>query len=225
MNIPNIQMSAAYYAAYDHLNRELFNGKLPVPMLVLTRDARVIAGHFVSKKWTDTETGKKTIHEIAININMMQRGDPVLIFGILVHEMVHLWQEEKGEPTRNGYHNQEWVDKAQELGLECPEGPGQKANTNAALTPGGPAEIAIADMPDEAWFPWTTTGIKQEGDDKGGGTPPPPPPVTKSGKRSKYTCPVCGLNAWAKAGVVLICGACNQPLVEQVGAPPEDMDE
>ena len=34
----------------------------------------------------------------------------------------------------------------------------------------------------------------------------------KAGVRTKYTCPNCGLNAWAKADVVLICGACEVAL-------------
>ena len=30
--------------------------------------------------------------------------------------------------------------------------------------------------------------------------------------RVKYTCPRCGLNAWAKAGVKLECGECQRKL-------------
>ena len=34
----------------------------------------------------------------------------------------------------------------------------------------------------------------------------------KGGVRTKYTCQNCGLNAWAKADVVLLCGACQVAL-------------
>jgi len=34
----------------------------------------------------------------------------------------------------------------------------------------------------------------------------------KAGVRTTYTCPNCGLNAWAKADVVLRCGACEVAL-------------
>ena len=27
--------------------------------------------------------------------------------------------------------------------------------------------------------------------------------------RMKYTCPECGVNAWAKPNIVLVCGACQ----------------
>lgn len=36
----------------------------------------------------------------------------------------------------------------------------------------------------------------------------------RSGKRSKYTCPECGLNAWAKADVSLMCGECETEMHE-----------
>jgi hypothetical protein len=34
----------------------------------------------------------------------------------------------------------------------------------------------------------------------------------KAASKTKYTCPVCELNAWAKPDVVLICGECNEEL-------------
>jgi hypothetical protein len=54
---------------------------------------------------------------------------------------------------------------------------------------------------------------------------PPPKPgkeggaanIPMTGKRAKYTCANCGLNAWAKPGTRLICGGDNQYLVEVQG--------
>ena len=39
-------------------------------------------------------------------------------------------------------------------------------------------------------------------------------PAIKKNKR-KYTCPDCGVNAWGKPDISLICGACNAPLMEE----------
>ena len=39
----------------------------------------------------------------------------------------------------------------------------------------------------------------------------------RSGKRSKYTCPGCGLNAWAKSDVSLMCGECEEEMREADG--------
>ncbi|MBP8940136.1 MAG: sprT domain-containing protein, partial [Agrobacterium sp.] len=34
----------------------------------------------------------------------------------------------------------------------------------------------------------------------------------KSASKTRYTCPSCELNAWAKPGVRLICGECDEPM-------------
>jgi hypothetical protein len=31
-------------------------------------------------------------------------------------------------------------------------------------------------------------------------------------RKVKYSCPECGLNAWAKPDVCLVCGECHQPM-------------
>lgn len=34
----------------------------------------------------------------------------------------------------------------------------------------------------------------------------------KSASKTRYTCPSCELNAWAKPGVRLMCGECSEPM-------------
>jgi hypothetical protein len=34
----------------------------------------------------------------------------------------------------------------------------------------------------------------------------------KLASKTKYTCPTCGLNAWAKPAVSLVCGNCQDPM-------------
>jgi hypothetical protein len=34
----------------------------------------------------------------------------------------------------------------------------------------------------------------------------------KLASKTKYTCPSCGLNAWAKPGAWLVCGECQAPM-------------
>jgi len=41
---------------------------------------------------------------------------------------------------------------------------------------------------------------------------------TRSGVRVKYSCPSCGLNAWAKPESALVCGTCLQPLSAEAPA-------
>jgi hypothetical protein len=40
----------------------------------------------------------------------------------------------------------------------------------------------------------------------------------KAASKTKYTCPGCGLNAWAKPDVSLRCGACELALLAKEGA-------
>ena len=56
-----------------------------------------------------------------------------------------------------------------------------------------------------------------EGEDEGAGSSAaefraPERKQRKSGVRVRYTCPACGLNAWAKHDVELICGQDHLPL-------------
>jgi len=221
---PNIELSEAYSKAFDFFNDKLFDGALSRPMLCISRNSSIIGGYFSAEKWHD-EKGSK-IHEIAINANHMDGEDIVKLMHILIHEMTHQWQHEQGKPTRNGYHNKEWMDKALSLGFGGvnekgeEDKPGQAVMTN--LKPGGKAEQMIAEMPDDAIFPWMTINT---------GSPDPQQPqgsggegsgssskarAPRSGKRTKYTCPVCGLNVWAKHGVKILCLDCDKALIEQV---------
>ena len=34
----------------------------------------------------------------------------------------------------------------------------------------------------------------------------------KAASKTRYSCPSCGLNAWAKPEVSLVCGACEAPM-------------
>lgn len=201
---PILENATAYDLAFTHLNAELYGGKLPMPMLMLTRDRRITMGHFAQHRWGRRKK-EELIHEIAVNVNCGANRDPQVVFGVLAHEMTHLWQREHGHPTRNSYHNKEWEREAIRIGLVI-EGKGQCVHTEIA--PGGMADAAIKSMPKTAAFPWISAEV-------GGGEGAKPQPQLKSGHRSRYTCPVCGLNAWAKPEAALVCGEDGQNLVEQ----------
>ena len=40
----------------------------------------------------------------------------------------------------------------------------------------------------------------------------------KAASKTKYTCPGCGLNAWAKPDVSIICSGCDAELVAEAAA-------
>jgi hypothetical protein len=124
--------------------------------------------------------------------------------------MVHLWQHHFGAPSQRGYHNSEWAAKMLEIGLtptntgdpggnqtgqqmaHLIEPAGRFANAATRLLSEHPA-ILYADL-------------AQDTD---------PARRRKALSKTKYTCPVCSLNAWAKPDVLLICGTCKEELLPQ----------
>ncbi len=56
------------------------------------------------------------IHEISLTPDSLNRPDKYW-HATLVHEMVHLWQQDFGKPSRSCYHNKQWASKMESLGL------------------------------------------------------------------------------------------------------------
>lgn len=269
---PSYEQQHALLRAFTCLNDDLFDGKLNRPMLYLTRSSKVIGGYFGKDKWVN-DSGQ-VVHEIAINANMMGNRDIVQLMNILIHEMIHMWQYDYGKPTRSGYHNAEFADKAESMGLEPKDLQTGKRTGQAVQThpvQSGAAAFAIANLPDEAILPWMAfegnpdpgqgsgsggqggsggsesgqdgqegegqgsgqgsgsdgaqDGSNQSGEGSSGGSSggsqdspssSSDDDKSRSGVRAKYTCPVCGLNAWAKRSVKLVCWDDNMLMVEQV---------
>jgi len=201
--MPVIEQSKSYHYANEFFNKALFDGKLTRPMLMFTRNKKIIGGYFSPNRWKD-EDGNLA-HEIAINVNTFINGDVINVFQVLIHEMAHQWQQEFGKPSRSGYHNKEWAIKVIEIGLipvgEKGTGTGQSVSTK--LMDGGAAERAIAALPEKYVFPWYTTPDKLDPDagvDEGEGEGAKKR-VPQSGKRQKYVCSQCGAAVWGKAGL------------------------
>jgi len=231
MTKASVQQSETLCKIAQHMNDSLFGGTLTECMYVFSRNKAVVGGYFCPDKW-ENEDGVK-IPEIALNANLMQEGDLAYSFQVILHEMVHFWQHLFGKAGRNGYHNREWADKCKELGLQPVTADGKEVGqaVGTELIAGSAAEILIADMlsvkADEFAFPWVTDPLMVDG---GNGEPRAPssdeakkgepeqaeqeqPAERKAGKRDKYTCSMCGAAAWGKAGMNLICGDCNRPMI------------
>src|SRR5437879_6486185 len=111
---PTPEQIRAYQTMYDHFNGTLFKGALPDVILNFSRRARS-RGFFAPRRWCKYENASIT-HEISLNPDLRDR-DPREVASTLVHEMLHLWQMEYGSPSRAGYHNSEWADKMESIGL------------------------------------------------------------------------------------------------------------
>ena len=105
----------AYEQMFGFFNRRLFGGVLPACLLNFSRKSKTY-GFFAPQRWQH-ENAKEVRHEISLNPASLRIRKPIEVASTLVHEMVHLWQQEFGRPSRTGYHNAEWAAKMDEVGL------------------------------------------------------------------------------------------------------------
>jgi predicted SprT family Zn-dependent metalloprotease len=210
MLTPTEQAYTELQHAYDFFNTRLFDGQLPPCLITMQRKNRTY-GYFSGNRWNSL-AGTVT-DEIAMHPAHFATRSAEEVLSTLVHEMVHLWQHHFGTPSRRAYHNRAWADKMEAIGLEpsdtgCSGGKRTGQHMSHYIRDGGPFHRTCAALLAEGFaISWRDRGR----DDEHGKTP------KKSGTRTKYTCPGCGLNAWAKADAVLLCGACVVALVAEEG--------
>lgn len=204
---PTQAQFAAYRAMWDYFNVTLFGGVLRKVFLNFSRRAKSL-GFFAPKRW---ESGDQVTHEISLNPSHLRRGSARDVASTLVHEMVHLWQYEHGTPKRAGYHDGQWAQKMEDLGL-VPSSTGAPGGRRVGykmshyIREGGPFARAFDAMPDAYRLPWTC-GIDEDALGKGKAQP-----RRKESKR-KYTCPHCTVNVWGKPGLHVRCDDCGVALV------------
>lgn len=205
---PTGEMAAALTRAYGFYNTHLFSGALPPCLITLQRKPRTY-GYFVAQRFARASqtNGMLISDEIAMNPAHFLERSLTETLSTLVHEMVHLAQHHFGKPARGRYHNREWARMMKLIGLYPSHSgqPGGKETGDSVshyVVEGGPfAQATEALLADGFAIPWADA-LKRElgGNASGSGS------ASKSGKRTKFVCPACGLNAWAKADAMLTCG-------------------
>ncbi len=100
--------------AYHEFNTFLFGGELPDCLITLQREKNTMGyysqGRFVNRHGVKTD-------EIALNPSFWASHGMREALQTLTHEMTHLWQHHFGTPGRGRYHNKEWADKMESIGL------------------------------------------------------------------------------------------------------------
>ncbi|MEM9090715.1 MAG: SprT-like domain-containing protein [Cyanobacteria bacterium P01_F01_bin.53] len=207
---PTGQNYQAFNTAYEHFNTSLFGGQLPPCLITFQRTNRAY-GYFAPQRFGSRE-GENVIDEIALNPNHFKSRTVVDVLSTLVHEMVHLWHEHFGlKPPRRCYHNKEWAAKMKSVGL-IPSRTGKPGGKETGqrvthyIEEGGVFDVAVNVLLKEGFtLPyvdlWTekTKAIRKK----------------KAASKTKYCCPRCGLNAWAKPEVKLACGECMELMLPQ----------
>ena len=115
---PTHQTYAELQRAYDFFNERLFVGilgqRLPPCVITLQRE-KATCGYFSQERFGN-KAGELS-HEIALNPSYFAVCPLVETMATLVHEMCHLWQHEFGSPGRSRYHNKQWGDAMESIGL------------------------------------------------------------------------------------------------------------
>ncbi len=111
---PSSELYSSLQIAFSHFNESLFGNQLPEVIFTVQRQKGVM-GYFSPKRWGSL-AGRKC-DEIAINPSYIANCRLIEVMQTLVHEMVHCWQYNLGEPGRDYYHNKEWASKMIEVGL------------------------------------------------------------------------------------------------------------
>jgi hypothetical protein len=200
---PTSQLYGEFRRAFDYFNVYLFGSRLRPVMITLKTKPRSM-GHYAHGRFAAISDHDVRSDEIAMNPVVMMERSVYETLSTLVHEMVHLEQQQYGKPGKGAHHNKEWGVWMERLGLVPSEtgAPGGKKTGNKVshyVIPDGPFDVVCKRLLDTGFaLSWADLGAY----DAAGKSP-------KAGKRVKYTCDGCGLNAWAKHGARIGCFDCG----------------
>ncbi len=223
---PTKKFYGLFQYVFDYYNKTLFDSAIQDCLIVITRRKSVM-GHYSFKRWfsiSDQETD-----ELAINPSQFLKHPLIEICQTVVHEMCHGWQYHYGTPSRAGYHNREWSEKMQEVGL-MPSGTGNPGGRKVGqkmgdyAIPNGRFLEVTEELMNSEIFAGLYLEVNPEivrllNNDQPlfdqikdmtlvqvGGKP-------KGAKKAKYSCSCC--NVWGKPGLQLYCRDCGEAMREQ----------
>lgn len=210
---PTKDQFSKYQALYDYFNEKLYEGKLPSIILNFSRKANA-AGFFAPDRWISVQDNEKT-HEISINPAYIATVDFIEVCQTLVHEQAHLWQMVFGKPSRTGYHNKQWADKMEGMGL-MPSSTGEEGGKKLGqkmsdyIIKGGLFEVIFQKLPKDITLPWVANEgmLKPTDEELENGSIKEP----KVKSKIKYSCGGCGMNVWGKPDIEVYCKKCEQYL-------------
>lgn len=195
---------AGFEGAYDWFNNmRLFMGKLPPCLITLQRKAKS-RGYFATDRFGHRQDAQASTDELALNPDTFIERSDKDILSTLVHEMCHCWQRHLGTPSRTGYHNKEWALLMVSVGLMpsdtgAPGGKQTGQHVSHYIMAGGRFDQAAeALLATDFRLNWQSLLPEQQ--------------ESKARSKTKFTCPSCGQNAWAKPDAALICGGCEEAM-------------
>ena len=201
--------------AFDTFNKQLFGNELKQPLITLKNHANS-KSFFVPERFSGRKSEQKT-DEISLNLDSFSITTDEEILSNLVREMCSLWNHYNGTPTRPGYHTKSWAKKMVEIGLRPisydREGSMTGYRVDHEIIDGGAFQrIAQQLLNNGIGFNWqSSTKSNLDLDDENQCTE-----KKRDLSKIKFTCPECGLNAWAKSTAQFQCLECGKRMVSEL---------
>lgn len=216
---PTEKQYGALQGAFDYFNEKLFKDSLPEVMLTLNRERNTF-GYYCPKVWTKAQAQNDedtTWGEIALNPDYIFHSGRTErdVYSTLVHEMCHLWQEYDGSAPRRCYHNKDFSEKMERVGLitsDTGEEGGKRTGQKMThyIVEDGPFAKAYAEMPESLSIPCRTLFAMQGAGGKKKIKKARPKTVT-------YFCPKCGATIKGTEATNVICGDCMEKMLAKTG--------
>ena len=225
MQTPTDELYSELQEAYIFFNDNLFNGILPGCLFTLQRKQNTF-GYYSSSRFLRRDARRKS-DEISLNPIFFAFRSIEQTLSTLLHEMVHQWQTHFGKPSRSGYHNREWSEKMESLGL-MPSNTGEVGGNRVGqkmthyIIEGGAFALTCEKLLQMgvmiSWVDIVAKRVPLSVEVLLGRSQPDEVKtavVTDQQQNTKikikYTCPICATNIWGKPGLLVGCLNCNIP--------------
>lgn len=213
---PTVTTYGELNRAYDFFNDRLFGGELPRCLITMQRH-KGSYGYFCPEQFGSRDG--EVADEIALNPVHFSTRTVRQTLSTLAHEMAHLWQKHFGKYPRRAYHDRQWAKKMREIGLQpsstgMPGGKETGAKVSHYIVEDGPFARAFAEFEQLGMNELFGDRLRISESDAA-----KKDREKKKASKTKFTCPGCELNAWAKPDARIMCGDCETPM------EPEDVEE
>lgn len=224
----------------NRFNQDLFDGALPAPLFTLRRGGQSLA-HCLYANWQGN--AGDAIAEISLNPGLFAQHSWLTLMRSIAEQLCHLWQHCHGTPSRPGYHNKEWSNKLETIGLmpsSTGEPGGRRTGQIMASYPieGGRfirtcSDLAVRDLRLSLTARWserppTSMAVVSLGLPRSVANRLLSPvgawsdvddaemalEMRERKRKLKYICPRCGVSAWGKSGLHLACRSCEMSMRE-----------
>lgn len=190
--------------AYSFFDANLFADRLRGQALITLQRRGRSRGFVSPEKFVDRATGKR-VHELALNPGYFPGMSDTDILAQLAHEMCHVLQLVKGTAGRRGFHNEDWADTMESIGL---------TPTATGVAGGARTGEIVSQVVDEGPFKAVCTRLLAGGrrlvrfEDKAD-------QKTEKAKKAKaashtaFVCPACERQVRGVPTSFVLCGHCN----------------